>query len=131
MVKRGGLARPTSSVQARHMDKTPRAKAKVKYAKRVLQYPCGYIHRTGYVSATVCFLDDEGNWQAGYKYAHRMVMEFRLKRKLSSDEYVHHIDHDKLNNSWQNLSIISKQDHNAQALAAARRAQKSRKLVTA
>ena len=34
-----------------------------------------------------------------------------LGRKLSSDEVVHHIDGDKLNNSWENLEVVSRSEH--------------------
>ena len=42
---------------------------------------------------------------------HRYVMEQHLGRKLRSDEEVHHIDENKLNNSIENLTILSKSEH--------------------
>lgn len=42
---------------------------------------------------------------------HRMVMEAHLGRKLAPNEDVHHIDHDKLNNSIDNLMVLSKREH--------------------
>jgi len=38
-------------------------------------------------------------------------MELHLGRKLSTDEHVHHIDGNKLNNDIQNLTILSRSDH--------------------
>lgn len=40
-------------------------------------------------------------------YTHRSVVERRLGRKLRSDEIVHHVDHDKANNSDANLYLFA------------------------
>lgn len=40
------------------------------------------------------------------QYAHRVVMEEALGRKLRSDEVVHHKDGDTLNNKLENLEVI-------------------------
>lgn len=45
------------------------------------------------------------------KYEHRMVMEQFIGRELTKDEYVHHIDGNKLNNDIKNLQIITKIEH--------------------
>lgn len=42
---------------------------------------------------------------------HRWVMEKKLKRKLSSDEIVHHINHHKLDNRLKNLQITTQKEH--------------------
>lgn len=42
---------------------------------------------------------------------HRFVMEQHLKRKLSKDEHVHHIDENKENNSIENLTVMSRSEH--------------------
>ncbi len=44
-------------------------------------------------------------------YKHRHVMEEHLGRKLSSNEHVHHIDHDRTNNDISNLELLSCRDH--------------------
>lgn len=46
-----------------------------------------------------------------YEPEHRVVMERFLKRKLSADEHVHHIDEDTLNNSPTNLIIVTRSEH--------------------
>lgn len=46
-----------------------------------------------------------------YEPEHRLVMERFLHRKLSSDEHVHHIDGDTLNNSPSNLQIVNRSEH--------------------
>ena len=38
---------------------------------------------------------------------HRTVMEKLLKRKLKSNEIVHHIDHNRLNNKIDNLMVVT------------------------
>lgn len=45
------------------------------------------------------------------KYEHRIVMELHIGRELRSDEHVHHINGNKLDNRIDNLEIISISDH--------------------
>lgn len=42
---------------------------------------------------------------------HRLVMEEHLGRALTSDEEIHHIDGDKLNNDIENLQIMTRAEH--------------------
>lgn len=42
---------------------------------------------------------------------HRVIMEKHLGRKLHTKEIIHHIDHDKRNNSIDNLKIMKQGDH--------------------
>ena len=42
---------------------------------------------------------------------HRHIMEQAIGRKLSTDEIVHHKDGNRLNNSLDNLEILSRSDH--------------------
>jgi hypothetical protein len=47
----------------------------------------------------------------GYVYEHRLKIEKKLDRFLSSYEYVHHIDGNKLNNRISNLQLMSRAEH--------------------
>lgn len=47
----------------------------------------------------------------GFQYEHRVVMEAVLGRKLLPTEVVHHIDHDTLNNSPDNLQVVTAGQH--------------------
>lgn len=49
----------------------------------------------------------DGNWQ----YIHIIVAEKMLGRPLLSDECVHHIDFNKLNNAPENLSVMMSVEH--------------------
>ena len=63
---------------------------------RHIKKSCGKIKiREGYKY----FIDKHGREKA----LHRYVMECKLGRKLKSNEIVHHIDEDKLNNEPDNL----------------------------
>lgn len=42
---------------------------------------------------------------------HRFVLEKLLGRKLKREEVVHHKDHNKLNNSIENLQILTNREH--------------------
>ena len=46
-----------------------------------------------------------------YVYEHRIKVERRLGRLLSSDEVVHHINGDKLDNRISNLEVLSNREH--------------------
>lgn len=47
----------------------------------------------------------------GYVYEHRAVAERILGRPLDVDEVVHHLDHDRSNNSPENLCVMSENAH--------------------
>lgn len=59
-------------------------------------------------------------YKRGYRYLtvgrrcvqeHRLVMELHLGRRLRSDEHVHHINHDRLDNRLDNLEVLSRSEH--------------------
>ncbi len=45
------------------------------------------------------------------RHQHRVVIEKILNRKLTSDEIVHHKDHNKKNNDPSNLQIMTRAEH--------------------
>ncbi len=45
------------------------------------------------------------------KYEHRIVMEQFIGRELKQDEHVHHIDGNKLNNTLDNLQLVTLSAH--------------------
>lgn len=62
----------------------------------------------------------EGTIMRGYRlitvngvqvYEHRHVMKQHLGRPLTGDEIVHHLDGDKLNNTVENLEVLTRRAH--------------------
>ena len=49
--------------------------------------------------------------KAGSIYLHRFIMEVLIGRKLKTNEVVHHIDGDALNNSLDNLKLMDRASH--------------------
>lgn len=45
------------------------------------------------------------------RHLHRVIAEGKIGRKLTSDEVVHHIDGNKLNNNPENLMVVTKEEH--------------------
>jgi len=60
-----------------------------------------------------------------FRGVHRVVMEAHLGRALLNSEVVHHIDGNKLNNSIENLQIMTPSDHARHHALNARRARTS------
>ena len=64
----------------------------------------GYIRKDGYKTI----------WLTEFKkrvFEHRYVMEQFLNRTLNSNETIHHINHNRLDNSIENLEILSRSEH--------------------
>lgn len=62
------------------------------------------------------YIDSRGYAVSGFDkgkpiLVHRMVMENHLGRKLNSNEIVHHIDLNKMNNDIDNLYLCSASEH--------------------
>ena len=47
----------------------------------------------------------------GYYSQHRLIVEANIGRLLEPEEVVHHIDGNKLNNSIDNLSVMTQREH--------------------
>lgn len=50
-------------------------------------------------------------WPNGYLYVHIIVAELKIGRLLANGEVVHHMDHNKKNNSPENIEVLSASDH--------------------
>jgi uncharacterized protein (DUF1330 family) len=70
--------------------------------------PIGHVYeRGGYRWIKVA----DGKRRMNYLAEHRYIIEKMIGRPLCSDEHVHHLDGNSLNNSPDNLAVISKRDH--------------------
>jgi HNH endonuclease len=58
---------------------------------------------------------EQGHWFVQHngerRALHRVIVEQREQRRLASDEIVHHVDGDPLNNNPENLIILSRGEH--------------------
>lgn len=69
----------------------------------------GYSIHNGYIHVRI---EDHPSAAAnGYVRLHRLVMEHFLGRYLEKHEIVHHIDGNKLNNTIENLELMTLDDH--------------------
>jgi len=57
-------------------------------------------------------IDHLGYWRIGKNHEHRIIMEALMGRKLGSNEVVHHIDENRLNNHPENLQMMTRAEHN-------------------
>jgi biotin operon repressor len=76
---------------------------KIKKLGLSIQWGYHYIDKQGYM---VNCSDRKNKY-----YVHRRVMEEKLGRKLKSNEIVHHIDGNKLNNNPDNLELTNRSEH--------------------
>lgn len=61
------------------------------------------VKSSGYVAITM--------GEHKHRSQHVVLMEQAIGRRLADDECVHHIDHDKHNNSLDNLQLMTKSEH--------------------
>ncbi len=67
------------------------------------------LNPNGYVLVLVP--EHPKSFSGGYYYEHRLVAEKLANRVLGSWETVHHISGDKTDNSWYNLFICTRDEH--------------------
>lgn len=51
------------------------------------------------------------SFAGGFYYEHRLVAEKKMGRVLQSWETVHHISGNKTDNSWDNLFVCTRREH--------------------
>lgn len=61
-------------------------------------------YRQGY---RMLWVPEEGK----FRYEHRLVVEAHIGRRLETEEVVHHINHDKLDNRIENLQVLTTAEH--------------------
>lgn len=51
--------------------------------------------------------------RGGYVFEHVRIVEIRIGRRLHSHEIVHHVDHDRSNNTADNLRLMTRGEHSS------------------
>lgn len=69
----------------------------------------GIVNRGDYLNAIIP--EHPNATVHGYVLLHRAVMENHLGRLLTSDEIVHHLDHNTFNNDIHNLQVMTRAEH--------------------
>jgi hypothetical protein len=77
--------------------------------EKAANYKVGSRHSREYIEVEAHW--HPGRNKRGYVSLHRLVLEARLGRFLRPDEIVHHRDHDKRNNHWENLEPMAQSEH--------------------
>jgi hypothetical protein len=86
----------------------------------------GYEKRNGYIARKM--LSHPNSDGRGYVLEHRLVLEEKLGRLLCADEIVHHKNHIRDDNRFENLELLSDQKRHAKGHAASKaRDEKSKK----
>ena len=62
--------------------------------------------------------------KSGWVYYHRHVMSMKIGRWLKTEEHVHHIDGNRMNNELSNLELLSVQEHMAKHYPTSKRFKK-------
>lgn len=75
------------------------------------------MRKDGYV---LVYAPDHPNAHKGYVYEHRLVMEEKLGRLLESTEIVHHANEDRSDNRPENLTVMTKVEHQIHHLSPSR-----------
>lgn len=83
--------------------------------KKKEAHPCWkggkVIDRDGYVR----IWSPEHPWpRKGYMMDHVRVIELIIGRRILPNECVHHIDHNRQNNSFENLKLLTRSNHSKQ-----------------
>ena len=73
---------------------------------RPFNYHKYYDKRSGIKENIPYRIDAVGYYRKGKIRQHRSIMEKHLNRQLTSEEIVHHIDRNRLNNSIENLFVF-------------------------
>ena len=72
-------------------------------------YKYQYVNRQAYWAIHLNAPSNHVAWAP----EHRLIAEYQFDKKLRSPDYVvHHKDHDGLNNHWDNLEVLSADEHN-------------------
>ena len=102
--------KPMSSEYKKHWFDSMQATCLKKYGGRSANFKGGKVYKNGYIY-TYVGLEFPGHDNRGYYPEHKLIAEKALKRKMKSDEIVHHINGKKDDNRNCNLLICTNSYH--------------------
>jgi hypothetical protein len=100
--------RLSEAAKGRHIPESAKVKLRLITGPKNANWRSGLtITSSGYLQFTA----SKGNGAHAGTLLHKIIAEWKYGRKVRHGEHVHHIDRNKLNNSPNNLIIISSTDH--------------------
>lgn len=113
--------------------RVPWNKGLTKKDPRVMRNISGGSRKTQFKKGVQKFKENNPNWKGGriinprgysmirvpdhpkqnngYVFEHRLIMEKHLGRYLESNEIIHHVDGNIINNKLENLEVMSQSEH--------------------
>ena len=98
-------------ISSLHKGKTVTKESRIKMSEAAKIHTSGHkkIRDDGYVA--IYYPDHPDSTGEGYVMEHRLVMEREIGRRISKNEVVHHINHDRSDNRINNLRVMTASDH--------------------
>ena len=109
-----GYYRYSAGCDSAKLKFTPEVRKKMSAANKGLRHPAALplgSRRIVVISGALQYYQIKVSESGRWPYEHRLKMEKKLGRKLKSKEHVHHVNGNSLDNSDDNLVVLSHSEH--------------------